>query len=318
MHASRPHVSAALSQLRHGVTVCALVVGTCAILQMLVFGFVHFTQARWEQPDQNGGVPAYSVVTGARSGGETAMRRFDDPTTAIAAPVPRVLSEWDAKLNTISDLAVTCGVISTVMLAVLCTLGVFIAGASAVPGVDRSVSAASWAIVMALGGLPWHDVMTSIPFPGVFGDYAGMTAMSDAVDTGGGSLLKLFVIYLLVPVAMLCAASIVLYRFRSGVAQGVIVTSVSEVDERLEREMAGIRARGVTSSTPRTVAALNQAIGDAPAAPAPVPTAPPAATIEPEAAPARKPGLFGRGNRSLFNHRRIGEPDAGDGLKRPI
>jgi hypothetical protein len=182
---------------------------------------------------------------------------------------------------------------------------VFIAGASGIPGVDRAVSAASWSLLLALAGLPWRDVMPSIPFPGVFGDYAAMITQSDAVDAGTGSTVRLFVVYLLAPLASLCGSCLVLYRFRAGVAQGVIVTSVSELDERLEREMASIRARGVVAaSAPRAVAALNHAIGDTPQAPVIPSITPTAPEAEP---PARKPGLLGGRGKGIFSHRRVGE-----------
>jgi hypothetical protein len=129
--------------------------------------------------------------------------------------------------------------------------------------------------------------------------------------------MRLFAVYLLAPVASLCGSCLVLYRFRSGVAQGVIVTSVSELDERLEREMANIRARGVAaSSSPRAVAALNQAIGDVPTQVLAPETLAPAS---PSAAP-KKPGLFGgRNGRGLLSHRRVGEAEAEEDYKgRPI
>ncbi len=303
MNPPKPHVSAALAQLRHGVTICAMVVCLCAVVQMLVFGFVHFTQVRWAKPQHTVSPLTYTVVkSGETNAGTSAPVGAAQPT--------RQLSEWEPTLNTASDLAVSIGVIATIMLALQCALGVFIAGASSVPGVDKAVSAASWALLLALGGVPWRDFMPSIPFPGVFGDYLAMVATSEAVDAGSGSQIKLYAVYLLAPFASLCGSIMVLSRFRSGVAQGVIIQSVSEIDERLDREMAGIRARGVAASSPRAMAALNTAIGDVPAPMMSIPQA----QVE-ETPPAnRKPGLFSP--RKKF--RRIGELDPGDGLSRPI
>lgn len=300
----KPHVSAALAQLRHGVTICTMVVCLCAVVQMFVFGFVHFTQVRWEKPRHAPTAVTYSVV---KSGENTAVRAPSALASSNATP-GRQLSDWEPTLNTASDLAVSIGVIATLMLAVQCALGVFIAGASAVPGVQYAVSAASWALLLALGGVPWRDFMPSIPFPGVFGDYVAMVATSEAVDAGVGSAVKLYAVYMLAPFASLCGSIMVLSRFRKGVAQGVIIQSVSEVDERLDREMAGIRARGVAASAPRAVAALNSAIGDVPQ------MGVPQAEVEPTLPPDRKPGLLSP--RRKF--RRIGELDPGDGLSRPI
>jgi hypothetical protein len=52
--------------------------------------------------------------------------------------------------------------------------------------------------------------------------------------------------------------------FRAGVERGVIVTTISELDEALEREMLEIRRRGVGNNGPRAVGALNRALGDTP------------------------------------------------------
>jgi hypothetical protein len=310
----KPHVSAALAQLRHGVTICAMIVGLCAVVQMLVFGFVHFTQVRWAPARHEVSALSFTVVAPGKRVEAQPQGQPEAAAQAANQAIPRQHSDWEPTLNTASDLAVSIGVIATIMLAVQCALGVFIAGASAVPGVDKAVSAASWALLLALGGVPWHDFMPSIPFPGVFGDYLAMVNTSEALDAGVGSPVKLYAVYMLAPFASLAGSIMVLSRFRAGVARGIIITSVSEIDERLEREMAGIRARGVVASAPRAVVALNAAIGDVPEAPTGVLI--PQGEIEESQPQGRKPGLFAPRNGKKF--RRIGELDAGDGLTRPI
>ena len=58
----KPHVSAALAQLRHGVTICAMIVGLCAVVQMLVCGFVHFTKVRWAPARHEVSALSFTVV----------------------------------------------------------------------------------------------------------------------------------------------------------------------------------------------------------------------------------------------------------------
>lgn len=321
----KPHVSPALAQLRGGVTVSALVICLCAVLQMLVFGFVHFTQVRFVQLKDEPSRQTLSVVVGAQP--RTAMSRASrGPEQQEAAPAPltraeRTLSVTDATLHTLSDIAVIAGLIGTMMLAALVGLGVVVAAGGGVPGADRTVSAMCWSLLLALACIPWRDLFLAVPHPGVFGAYDEMTSMSNDVDAGVASTGRLLVFYLLMPLAALGGAVLVLYRFREGVAEGVIVTSVNELDERLEMEMASIRARGVASGVSRTVGALNQAIGEAPRpviaeAAAVVPPAPPPPIPIPRRAPeATEP----KASRSwLKRERRIGEPDAGDGLRRPL
>ncbi|MFN0134424.1 MAG: hypothetical protein ACKVW3_18065 [Phycisphaerales bacterium] len=321
----KPHVSPALAQLRHGVTACAIAVGACAILQLLVFGFVHFTEARWAQAPQPVSQPL--AVVPARPAG-TAAQKSEAPAPLPAIPaLPRVHSHWDSSLHVVSDFAVTFGTISTIALASLVFLGVAVAAGSHVPGVDRAVSAASWSIFLAAAAIPWKAIIPSIPFPGAFGGYDAITSLSESVELGLGSPILLFNICLFMPLACLASAIVIATRFRAGVAEGIIATSVSEIDERLEREMATIRKRGASGPmAPRSVAALNQAIGDRPETPAQAQVAPPTpppdinAIPVPTAAPAQprrahEPGTV-RTARSWL--RRLGEPDPGDALKRPI
>ena len=168
----KPHVSAALAQLRHGVSLAGFLVCVCALAQTLVFGFVHFTQVRFDKNDRPAAVQPLSVVAAppaqrpplpVGSLGPAQPAPVNEPI-----PTPQVLSGWDPTLHVMSDMAVSVGVIATGMLAALALLGVAIAGGGAVPGVDRAVSAASWALALALTCVPWRDVFVSLPFPGVF------------------------------------------------------------------------------------------------------------------------------------------------------
>jgi hypothetical protein len=308
----KPHISPAIARLRHGVTFSALVLALCAAVQMLVFGFTHFTTVRWEEAKVQPAaltVVAPQIVAAAKPpdalpGGPTA------PPKAEVKP-PRVLSDADATLHTVSDLTVTGGVMATLCLAIFCLVGTVVAAGQATPGVDQASSATMWATLIGLAALPWHDVMPSVPWGGVFGPYTGMASMSDAVDAAKGGVLTLYVHFMLMPLAVLAGAFIVLLRFRAGVEAGVIVTSVSELDDRLERELSTIRHKGIDAGAGRAVGALNRAIGDTPPSqPAPSPL-----VTHEAAAPAtgKRNGLSW-----LHRERRIGETDPGEGLRRPI
>ena len=313
----KPHISPAIARLRHGVTFSALVLALCAAVQMLVFGFTHFTTIRWEeakvQPAARPVVAPQAVATARPEGALPAAATA--PPKADVKP-PKVLSDADATLHTVSDLAVTGGVMATLCLAVFCLVGTVVAAGQGTPGVDQARSATMWATLIGLAALPWHDVMPSVPWGGVFGPYGEMAAMSDLADAGKGGVLTLHVHFMLMPLAVMCGAFIVLFRFRAGVAAGVIVTSVSELDERLERELSSIRNKGVDASSGRAVGALNRAIGDTPPSPpAPTPSIGQAVMVPEAAAPpaAKRSGLSW-----LHRERRIGDADPGDGLKRPI
>lgn len=264
----KPHVSAALAQLKPGVTFACLILAASVFVQLLVFGFVHFTELRFEGARVES-APAGSLSVVPSVAIEPRREPATNPQASAAKPeaapvataAPRALSTINTVLHRISDLAVTAGTGSTAVLWILVFLGVVVGSSAQVPGVEKAVSAACWSLLLALACLPWQQVVPTTPFPGVFTAYATMTGASDAVDAGAASMGVLLAIHLVLPLAAFFVALLVLARFRSGIAAGVIIRSVSELDAAIEREAEEIARRGVSLSGPRTVGALNSAIG---------------------------------------------------------
>lgn len=310
-----PHASPALRQLRVYVSLAALAVGLSAGAHLLVFGFVRFTQVRWTEIVQEGGElsvvaapdgsPARDVASGRSSeahtpsgargtAGWTGKAAADAARLESAAParVELVLGRWDRVLREFCNLATTAGVIGSVSLGLLVVLGVVIAGGGAVPGVEKTVNAAVWAVALMALALPWRDVLPSVPFSGIFVGYRELVATCEPTPKASASPLEIYATHLVMPLVAIAVASVIALRFREGVERGIIVTSVNELDEELDREMARIRSRGVTSNVgARSVGALNQAIGAplaAPPAPPPIAERPTAdGTLPPRAAPVR-------------------------------
>jgi hypothetical protein len=185
----------------------------------------------------------------------------DEATRPMPVAAARPLGQWDRVLRASNMVVVTAGTFGCVLLALMVALGVVI-GAN-VAGVQRAVSAAMWAMLVAVAALPWSDFLTSVPWPGVFGSYASMTAMSAAVDAGTTTTAHMAGIYLAMPVMALLLAGLVLARFRAGVADGVAMAQSSVIEQQLDQEMASIRERGVaTTNVMRTVSALNQVVSE--------------------------------------------------------
>lgn len=275
----KPHVSAALAQLKPGVTVACLLLAASVLVQLLVFGFVHFTEMRFEGPKvESVAAQSLSVVPGVAieprrdavpPGQGHAAKPEPTPTAAVA---PRPLSAIDTVLHRASDLAVTAGTGSTAVLWILVFMGVVVGAGGQVPGVEKAVSAACWSLLLALACLPWQQVVPTTPFPGVFSAYATMTSASDAVDAGTASLGVILAVHLILPLAAFFVAMLVLARFRAGIEAGVIIRSVNELDAAIEREAEEIARRGVSLSGPRTMGALNSAIGSVQVMSGPDPT----------------------------------------------
>lgn len=288
------HVSEALVHLRGSVLTAALVTIACCSLQLLVFGFVHFTEARWEVVHPSVSDKPLAVVTSAdgipdlRSAAVRPGRK-----AAVVEEPQRVPSKWDARLRLTSEMASVCGSLAALGLGVFSLMGVVVAGGACLPGVGSFVSAATWSTFLGLACVPWSGFLPALPFPGVLAGYDPMAAASDS----GGEGMRIWVLFVLLPFTAIVVASLVAIRFRAGVEAGGIVQSVSALDYEVEREIAAIQARGPgTNFGPRAVGTVGQAVG---AGRGPVLPEPPAAVA---AAMSRPPSDGTRG---------IGRPSPG-------
>lgn len=323
----KPHVSAALSHLRLSVTALSATLGACIVLQVLVWAFVHYTDARWTESAAVEAKPPTAVVV--RPTNEPVQKvvsplaaRTPTPPPPPSSPkaerdpaeVNRVLSRNDRWFAIITELAQTVGVVCAVTLALMMMMGVVVAGGAAVPGVERAVTATTWSIVIALLCLPMHDILPSLPYKGIFNSYGAMTHTNELIAAGdptAPSGFMFFCQHLVIPLAAVAGLALIVIRFHSGVEEGVIVTSVSELDEKLEREISSIKLGAVAA--PRAIGALNRAIGDEPVREEPPEEV--AASLIRRSGGGRQASLRKARGESLKS---LKDPDAGDPLTRPI
>lgn len=277
-HATQtPHVSAALVHLRRSVTALCVVAALCLTVQTLVFAFVHFTDARWTIVEPDHDQPANQVVTADKSPAPgTPPGSVTRRVKISELEPPKVLSRWDGVMREFSSVASSIGAMVAVLLAVQAIAAVAVAGGGGVPGVDRVVSASTWAMVLALSCLPWNDIFRSVPFAGLLSGYDTLLNTHNAVRSGELSDVTAIFNHVVFPIAGIPLAFFVAWSFREGVRAGIIVTSVSELDARVEEELADLKSRGIGSNFgPRSVGALHTAIGERPASPLPgMPPAP--------------------------------------------
>ncbi len=287
----RPHISAALQHLRFGIAAAALVLSLSLVGQILIWSFVHFTEVRVVQLEDQPDDGRYEVVRRAQpsrttvgtisgissgasvgaSANKEAASTSPDPAQARrnSAAEPgvdpnRVESATDRKLRHAASLAQTAGVISSVLLLLLMMQGVVIAGGGAVPGVEMAVTATSWSIVIALVCIPLGNLLPATPFSGVFVGYDTLVAQSEAYQTGrdgAPGAIGFYAMHVVLPVLLLIGVAAAVLRFRAGVERGVIATSVSEAHERIEREIRSRKNLGEMANS-RAMGALNSTVVD--------------------------------------------------------
>lgn len=259
----KPHVSEAIARLRFWVSAAGLIVCLAAVTQTFIYGLAHYTEVRWTTPEAGNTEgqlqvvttegPPSSVPASELRGGRLTESGHQQALEALEQGKAR--SKTDVILERTNDIAAAAGILGAFTFAGLVFLGTVIAGGAKVPGVDKAATATTWAIVVLVLAMPWGEMMPSVPIPGVFVRYSGVVQGTDGLT---GLLLR---VALPMATATMCAVS--LFSFRAGVERGVIVTSVSELDEALERELSSIRKRGVAAgSAPRSMGALNRALGD--------------------------------------------------------
>lgn len=262
--ASLNHVSPALLRLRGGIAVSSVFVAACLILQMLVFGFVHFTSVRFEAPapkEQDAPLkvitskPDETITIGKTASGDP----FATPTPEAAEP--RVPSRWDGVLRNFANTGAWFGSIAAIFLFSQLALTVAAAAGASTPGVDRIVSGFHWGLLVVLMSLPLQNLIPSLPSVGVFTGYETMTSTSERAQAAGGdAILTLNIVG--IPFFALFALIFANLRLRAGVRAGVIIHAVSQLDERIEEELLRVSNTGVGSNIgPRAVGVLGSPIG---------------------------------------------------------
>ena len=268
------HIAQALVRLRCGVTLCAAGVFVAALIQLFVFGFVHFTDVRFQtiadpSPTKHRTVvvtPTSNTIEGEARGNAAipnlTVAETVDLMSPKAAPNPnKVNSTAGVILKKISQGAIVVGIFSAVGLAVLTLLGAIVAGGASVPGVEKAVSACMWGLGLCVLALPWQDVFASMPFAGVFASYQNMTAASD----GATMPMQVMLLFVGLPAVVMAGAMVTGLRFGTGVEHGIMVNKAPPPMDAVDQEMAHTREN---LSTNRQLGSVqNSFTGDTPAAP---------------------------------------------------
>ncbi|MBC7833998.1 MAG: hypothetical protein H7Y88_02730 [Phycisphaerales bacterium] len=271
---ARPHVSESIVQLRRWVTAAAALVVVCLGARLVTFGFVHYTGVR-QTVLRSGEVDGtLRVVDGAGKAAPAAVAKRaglrggavqGGAVNETGVEVNRVQSAGDLRLAWVTRMSGAAGIVGACGLALCTLLGAVVAGGASVQGVERATKSAVWAWLVMFLCLPWETWGSLFPVPGAFAPYEVMTGWDQNVEIGLAGSLGLHMRYVMLPLALLVGTLLVAWWFHTGVERGVILTTMSEMDEAIEREMANIRKRGVTggaAGTGRAITALNRTIAD--------------------------------------------------------
>lgn len=309
----------------------AAVLGICLVAQIVVWGAVHFSELRRTElkapvvdrpatvvvgsgmamaepvvePGRSlmaGHSPAIEPADTAGAGAEPAVvSRVPPPIERVNPNIVPARGDW--WMRSFATIVQTVGIMAALMLMVLLFQGVTVSGGGGVPGVEMAVTSMSWGLVIGLLCLPLRGILPGVAYGGVFESYAVLVEASEAyraAATNAPSGLEIYALRLALPILLLIGLVAVVIRFYIGIERGIMVTSISQLDEKLEREIRAMKLGAL--AMPRAVGALNQAIGETVLGPAAVPM-----VVEPD--PVEEPPP---------PRRSMKDPPSGRPLKRPI
>ena len=295
-----PFVSISLVRLRRGVTLCCWIVGLALVTQLLVWGFATFMDVRYQVlEDRTPGALIVSPTDATRNtvatpGAEMATTPEVDPN---AIDPNRVATKHNQIMAKAERFAYGFGMVGIVMLLPMLALGAMLAAGSATPGVEKTVSAFMWAIVLSVLILPIGEVL-GLPWrEGALVSYENMTKVVDAEMANSNESWgtpTFYARFAVLPLAALVGITIVGMGFSAGVHAGVIREDV-RLDPVLEREAANVTpsslhgGRAAVALRAASSAAVSATTDRKPAPmPAATPSAPPSITqLSPGDAPKR-------------------------------
>ena len=294
-NAPRPHISHALQHLRNGVYGAAGVFMVALLVQLVCWTVIHFGAPDTKKLEPKAGAGQATVVH-APSKAEKDAAPIEKPDlspvteqeVASAEPsINEVPTGIGLVMHRLADTSQIVGIIAAIALVLFLVQAVTVAGGGGVPGVEMVVTAGTWAFVLCALAMPWAGVLPEVSFGGVLRSGEGMSAGARLYAAGDANAAAYFGVRVVLPFLMMGGVFACALRFRAGVRKGIIVTHASMLDEQLEAEL---RKRKVGEGmTPRSVGALNTAIGEAPSAPpSPPPMASPAKIPTPHTEPMSK------------------------------
>ncbi|MEM1422582.1 MAG: hypothetical protein AAGH64_01125 [Planctomycetota bacterium] len=274
----KPHISHALQHLRTGVFIASGVLIVALLAQLASWTVIHFGGENPTRIEAEPGVGQSAVVFAPErqepsdAVTQTSPGETDGPPSS-SADINAVATGTDLVIRRVADVSRVVGIVAVVALLVFLTQSVAVAGGGGVPGVEMVVTASTWAFVLFALAVPWGDVLPEVTFSGVLRSGAGFAESARAFHNSEVGAAGYYAFRVLLPFLMMGGAFACALRFRAGVAKGVIVTHASMLDEQLEAEL---RKRKLGEGmTPRSVGALNTAIGEAPVEKGPAPMSPP-------------------------------------------
>ena len=178
---------------------------------------------------------ATSAIPGAPAAAQTALPVAQEPL--------RVLSRHDRLMRGVTMFTAGLGTLAVVAMIPLLAVGVMLGAGSATPGVDKTVSAFCWAVLLALLILPVGGSLGLALSGGVYSNYSEISLAADASRNGSADHVALVYYgrYLVIPIMCIIGVTLVGLRFSAGVELGLVPWDDVDYDPTVEGEASGVK-----------------------------------------------------------------------------
>lgn len=250
---SESSVSVALGRLRGGTQLACWLLGLALLVQVGVWSVANFTDLRYAKANAADGEAI--VVQPERS-----LSEATEPEAAVkpVEPVVKIDSERDRLLRAAGSFSSGMGTLAMVLLVPLLGLGVIVAAGSATPGVEHTVSAFAWALILAVLVLPMSSLIVMAPNWGAFTSYEVMIAQVESYRSGaagGAGFIAFYGRFFVIPLTAVLGSALIGLRFSAGV-EAARMPREPILDPELEAEAANISATSLHGNGGRMAGAL--------------------------------------------------------------
>jgi hypothetical protein len=258
-------ISSALGRLRVAINTGCWIMSICLASQIVVWSLVTLTDLRFQEAKP---APTVPVVIAAEenkrpvifSTAEAEHARQVAAATEDAPPLPPAMSIHDRTFRALTTFGSALGTLTMLAILPLFGVGVVLCAGSATPGVEKTVSAFAWAVMLTLLVLPVGATMNLSMGHGVFVSYAELTTKADAARAAAPdhNAAMFYGRFLLLPAACIVGTCVVALRFGAGVEAGLLPWDGLDIDPSIESEAANVKASSLIGG--RSTASLRRSV----------------------------------------------------------
>jgi len=206
--------------------------------------------------------PAIRAVTGGGTTTIPAVGEAKGHDAADAAPRHSVSPGAERTLAALVGIATLAGVGSMLLLPAILTVAFVTSLVRAPRATAATMGAIIWSLFLVGMVLPWSSLWPQLPWPGLFLGYADLVAEVEAMERASGPFaIGPLLVHVGMPVLAVSVLVGIAWRCGEALHAELLSAESLSVDPAIERDAAGITARGASVAPGRNAASFAMATG---------------------------------------------------------